>query len=135
MGETEDKDTFCWFNPSQTLDILLLIIMYQFMGMMNKKINIFKYPSLFRLCQNSEEKKTAQKCSCKEWLNRWIVFIKKPKIIKKHRNQLSTIDLGGYNSPVNATNISWESIKKEKEINKNEYIWDTERDYSDDIKC
>ncbi len=79
--------------------------------MMNKKINIFKYYELFRLCQNKYERETAQKCSAKEWLNRWCIYITKSKTIADNNNELNTnIDLGSYNSSATSGNISWESV-------------------------
>ena len=146
--KTDDKENFCWYNPIHTIDIMLLIMMHAYMGMMNKKINIFKYPELFRLCQKRDEKKTAQKTSAKEWLNRWIIFIRKP-VIKRHGRNLSkstaqdlfsSIDLGGYHSPASSVNISWDQIKIEPDDDDSKstahdfrYVWDTDRDFSGDI--
>lgn len=143
--KTDDKDNFCWYNPVHTVDIMLLIMMHAYMGMMNKKINIHKYPELFRLCQKREEKKAAQKTSAKEWLNRWIVFIRKP-VIKRHGRNLSksgttdlfsSIDLGKYHSPASSVNISWDQIKIEPDDDEAKgdfkYVWDTDRDFTEDI--
>jgi len=99
-GDSDSED-LAWFNPQTHLDILLLI-MHQFMGFMNKKINIFRYPELFRLCQTKIDKQSAQKCACKEWLHKWIVFITNPN------------NLHSYHSPVMSGNISWESIKVQR---------------------
>jgi len=55
-GDSDSED-LAWFNPQTHLDILLLI-MHQFMGFMNKKINIFRYPELFRLCQTKIDKQS-----------------------------------------------------------------------------
>lgn len=108
MKKDSDNLLFCWYNPKQTVDIFLLIVMHCFMGWMNKKINIFAYPELFRLCQNRNERKEAQKCSAKDWINRWIIYMKNPKIkhspnlraIRTRSRGLSTsIDLGGNHVP------------------------------------
>eukprot|EP01084_Bolivina_argentea_P319252 553749_1 len=94
----DDRDAFCWYNPHTFVDILLLVMMHQFRGLLNARINVLKYPQLFRLCQNRMDKKCAQKTSCKEWLHRWIVFVKNPRMCRSEGKFLS-IDLGSYNSP------------------------------------
>eukprot|EP01083_Nonionella_stella_P130708 396766_1 len=124
---------------------MLLIIMHQFGGLLNKKINVLIYPNLFRLCQNRMDKKLAQKTSCKEWLHRWMIFVQNPTKMNKHEQFLS-IDLGSYNSPVSPGNISWDSTRvlppqspdgADSVTNKNAqyiYVWNADRrDFSEDI--
>ena len=86
-----------------------------------------------------------KKTSAKEWLNRWIIFIRKP-VIKRHGRNLSktnaqdlfsSIDLGKYHSPASSMNISWDQIKIEPDDDDSkgdfQYVWDTDRDFTEDI--
>eukprot|EP01083_Nonionella_stella_P069233 184432_1 len=73
--------------------------------------------------QNRMDKKCAQKTSCKEWLHRWIVFVKNPRMCRNEGKFLS-IYLGSYYSPVASGNISWDAIRilpeekeEEEEVN------------------